>query len=60
MLWIDLKSGTWALFRETQDGPHPKMIERVQYAVAWVFVKMLGVLPRPVARGLAAGPYFVR
>src|SRR5246127_1833581 len=31
------------------------MIERIQYAVAWAFVKMLGVLPRAVARGLAAG-----
>jgi len=31
------------------------MIERLQYAVAWAFVKTLGVLPRPVARGLAAG-----
>src|ERR1700675_4955714 len=31
------------------------MIERLQYAVARAFVKMLGVLPRPVARGLAAG-----
>jgi KDO2-lipid IV(A) lauroyltransferase len=31
------------------------MIERIQYAVAWAFVKMLGVLPRPVARWLAGG-----
>ena len=31
------------------------MIERLQYAVARAFVKMLGVLPRPMARGLAAG-----
>lgn len=31
------------------------IIERLQYAVAWTFVKILGVLPRPVARGLAAG-----
>lgn len=31
------------------------MTERLQYVVAWTFVKMLGVLPRPVARGLAAG-----
>src|SRR5579859_6333940 len=30
-------------------------MERIQYAVAWLFVKMLGVLPRGVARGLAAG-----
>ena len=30
------------------------MIERMQYAVAWTFVKMLGALPRPVARGIAA------
>ena len=29
------------------------MIERIQYAVAWWFVKVLGVLPRPVARWLA-------
>src|SRR5215470_6064826 len=33
----------------------PKMIERLQFAAAWAFVKTLGVLPRPVARGLAAG-----
>jgi KDO2-lipid IV(A) lauroyltransferase len=31
------------------------MMEKIQYAVAWVFVKTLGVLPRAVARGLAAG-----
>jgi len=31
------------------------MIEWLQYAVAWVFVKLLAVLPRAVARGLAAG-----
>jgi Kdo2-lipid IVA lauroyltransferase/acyltransferase len=31
------------------------MIERLQYAVAWTFVKILGVLPRPAARALAAG-----
>src|SRR6201993_3320837 len=31
------------------------MIERFQYGVAWVFVNMLGMLPRPVARALAAG-----
>jgi len=30
------------------------MIEWLQYAVAWTFVKMLGTLPRPVARWLAA------
>ena len=30
------------------------MIEWLQYAVAWTFVKVLGVLPRPVARGVAA------
>jgi KDO2-lipid IV(A) lauroyltransferase len=30
------------------------MIERLQYAVAWTFVKTLGALPRPMARGLAA------
>jgi Kdo2-lipid IVA lauroyltransferase/acyltransferase len=30
------------------------MIERLQYAVAWTFVKTLGVLPRPLARRLAA------
>jgi len=30
------------------------MIERLQYAVAWTFVKLLGALPRPVARFLAA------
>jgi len=31
------------------------MIEWLQYAVAWTFVKTLGVLPRPMARSLAAG-----
>jgi KDO2-lipid IV(A) lauroyltransferase len=31
------------------------MIERLQYAVAWTFVKISGVLPRPAARALAAG-----
>src|SRR6266404_5509765 len=31
------------------------MMEKIQFAVAWTFLKMLGVLPRPVARGLAAG-----
>jgi len=30
-------------------------MEWLQYAVAWTFVKTLGVLPRPFARGLAAG-----
>ncbi|MGB9432786.1 MAG: lysophospholipid acyltransferase family protein [Candidatus Acidiferrum sp.] len=30
------------------------MIEWLQYAVAWTFVKTLGALPRPLARGLAA------
>jgi Kdo2-lipid IVA lauroyltransferase/acyltransferase len=30
------------------------MIEWLQYAVAWAFVKTLGVLPRPMARALAA------
>jgi Kdo2-lipid IVA lauroyltransferase/acyltransferase len=30
------------------------MIERLQYAAAWVFVKTLGVLPRTLARSLAA------
>jgi KDO2-lipid IV(A) lauroyltransferase len=30
-------------------------MEKVQYVVAWVFVKLLGVLPRALARGLAAG-----
>jgi len=30
------------------------MIERLQYAVAWTFVKMLGALPRPMARCFAA------
>jgi len=29
-------------------------MEWLQYAVAWAFVKTLGVLPRPLARGLAA------
>ena len=31
------------------------MIEWAQYAVAWTFVKMLGALPRGMARGLATG-----
>jgi Kdo2-lipid IVA lauroyltransferase/acyltransferase len=30
------------------------MIERLQYAMAWTFVKTLGILPRPLARGVAA------
>jgi Kdo2-lipid IVA lauroyltransferase/acyltransferase len=30
------------------------MLEWLQYAVAWSFVKVLGALPRPVARRLAA------
>jgi KDO2-lipid IV(A) lauroyltransferase len=30
------------------------MIEWLQYTVAWTFVKVLGVLPRPVARTVAA------
>jgi Kdo2-lipid IVA lauroyltransferase/acyltransferase len=30
------------------------MIERLQYAVAWTFVKALGLLPRPVARFVAS------
>jgi Kdo2-lipid IVA lauroyltransferase/acyltransferase len=30
------------------------MIEWVQFAVAWIFVKTLGALPRPVARWMAA------
>jgi Kdo2-lipid IVA lauroyltransferase/acyltransferase len=33
--------------------PHSKMIERLQYAVAWTFVKVLGALPRPLARWIA-------
>lgn len=31
------------------------MMERLQYGVAWTFVKLLGLLPRPVARALASG-----
>jgi len=31
------------------------MTEWAQYAVAWTFVKVLGALPRPLARWLAAG-----
>lgn len=31
------------------------MIEWLQYAVVWTFVKTLGALPRPVARWLAVG-----
>jgi Kdo2-lipid IVA lauroyltransferase/acyltransferase len=30
------------------------MKERLQYAVAWSLIKLLGVVPRPVARALAA------
>jgi len=30
-------------------------MERMQYAVAWTFVKLLGILPRSVARAIAAG-----
>jgi Kdo2-lipid IVA lauroyltransferase/acyltransferase len=30
------------------------MIERLQYWVAWMFVKMLGALPRPLARWFAS------
>jgi KDO2-lipid IV(A) lauroyltransferase len=30
------------------------MKDWLQYALAWAFVKTLGVLPRPVARGLAS------
>ncbi len=30
------------------------MTEKLQYAVAWTLIKLLGVLPRPVARWLAA------
>jgi Kdo2-lipid IVA lauroyltransferase/acyltransferase len=30
------------------------MIERLQYAVAWTFVKTLGTLPRPLARQVAS------
>lgn len=30
------------------------MMERLQYAVAWTFVKLLGILPRSLARVLAA------
>jgi len=30
-------------------------MEWLQYAVAWTFVKLLGILPRPIARFLAAG-----
>lgn len=30
------------------------MIDWLQYAVAWTFVKLLGVLPRPVARSAAS------
>src|SRR5271165_1989004 len=31
------------------------MKERLQYGLAWLLIKLLGLLPRPVARGLAAG-----
>src|SRR5580704_167124 len=31
------------------------MMQRLQYAVVWTFVKILGVLPRPLARAIAAG-----
>lgn len=32
-----------------------EMIERLQYALAWTFIKILGGLPKPLARALAAG-----
>jgi Kdo2-lipid IVA lauroyltransferase/acyltransferase len=35
-------------------GCAARMMEWLQYAVAWTFVKTLGALPRPVARWLAA------
>src|ERR1700690_2693392 len=35
-------------------GRFTGMMEWLQYAVAWTFVKTLGVLPRPISRGLAA------
>jgi Kdo2-lipid IVA lauroyltransferase/acyltransferase len=31
------------------------MIERLQYALAWTFIKILAGLPKPLARALAAG-----
>jgi Kdo2-lipid IVA lauroyltransferase/acyltransferase len=37
------------------EGNPSGMIEWLQYAVSWTFVKALGALPRPVARWLAAG-----
>src|SRR5215467_5295347 len=30
------------------------MIDRIQYAVAWTLIKTLGVLPRGIARAMAA------
>ena len=49
-------NGRSPAYWRTQESPIPaKMIERLQYAVAWLFVKALGVLPRPLARALAAG-----
>jgi KDO2-lipid IV(A) lauroyltransferase len=30
------------------------MNDRLQYAVAWTFVRILGILPRPLSRGFAA------
>src|SRR5262252_7769189 len=44
----------WAKSRSRETG-NRSMIERLQYAVAWTFVKTLGILPRRVARALAAG-----
>lgn len=44
-----LEVGSWV--RRSKRG----MMERIQFVVAWVFVKVLGVLPRAVARAFAAG-----
>jgi len=30
------------------------MIEQLQYVLAWSLIKLLGILPRPIARALAA------
>src|SRR5580704_16300283 len=66
--WVGARRQQWALGigkalaseggpykRETQKGKQEETLtEWLQYAVAWTFVKTLGVLPRPVARGVAS------
>jgi KDO2-lipid IV(A) lauroyltransferase len=50
--WFDRSPG----YRREQEKRTPaEMKERLQYAVAWAFVKTLRALPLALARGLAAG-----